>query len=424
MVVRGELPKCLGGLFFVQNGPRSVREGTPLVGRGHVTCVDLGKGVVTEVRIPPTHHAVTLEDVVGRSPSVFLSAMMPGPPWHSGACNTAVVASPDGSKWYAVEEASRAYELRVGVGGLQEGLRSKGRFTGHREPVHRAPGLTYTYSPLRPTPLRIDGRTVRDWTPRERPVLLHSCARATASLVVFPLMSTRYGRFGDWLAGRAPLPMGASDAGAGWLVHDARSHRTVEIPCPTGDASSRADVFHVVRARARGGGERSGELIHVLACHVHGFDAYVHDASAPLRFTLEKHVLDLDAREVREVITYEGASGDFPNRVDARTILVNRMNSPPGDDGGGADAGKRGARRRGGARLALFDVVDERVVREIELPHRGVGDVLARGGRFLLYATLDCVVVYDLRHDRVVAEVDIPRRAGNFHASLLRAPSS
>lgn len=421
MVVHGTLPASLRGLFFVQNGPARVQIGNPLTGRGHVTCVDLSTGRVTEARVPPTHHAVTLDDVLHRRPSVLLSAIMPGPPWHSGTCNTAVVSSPDGARWYAVEEASRAYELRVGEKGLVEGR--AGRFTGHREPVHRAPGLTYTYSPLSASPLRINGRAVRDWAPRERPVLLHSCARASSSRVVFPLMSTRYGGFDDWMAGRRPLPMRASDAGAGWLVHDVAKRETVEVPCPADDASSRADVFHMVRARESDGGRR----MDVLACHVHGFEGFAHDASSPLRFSLEKHVLDLDAREVVDVVQFDDASGDFPNRVDARTVLINRMNAPAvagGDDAGdagGADD-RAASKPGGGTRLVLFDVVEEAVVREVELPHQGVGDVLARDGRFLLYATLDRFVVYDLRADGVAAEVDIPPRAGNFHASLLRAP--
>ena len=415
MVVHGTLPASLRGLFFVQNGPARVEAGNPLTGRGHVTCVDLSTGGVTEARVPPTHHAVSLDDVLHRRPNVLLSAILPGPAWHSGTCNTAVVASSDGAKWYAVEEASRAYELRVGEKGLVEG--KTGRFTGHRQPVHRAPGLSYTYSPLSASPLSVNGREVRDWTPREKPVLIHSCARASSSRVVFPLMSTRYGGFDDWMAGRRQLPMRASEAGAGWLVHDVRTRKTVEVPCPANAAngsSARADVFHMVRARESEGGRR----VDVLACHVQGFEAFAHDAASPLRFSLEKHVLDMDAREVVEVVRFDDASGDFPNRVNARTVLINRMNSPPGVDvecrkvEGGSE----------GTRLALFDVVEERVVGEVELPHRGVGDVLARDGRFLLYATLDRCVVYDMHASRVAAEVDIPPRAGNFHASLLRAP--
>ena len=413
MLVHGSLPAALRGLFFVQNGPARVQRGNPLAGRGHITCVDLSTGHVTEARIPPTHYAVSLEDVLHRRPSVLLSALLPGP-WQSGTCNTAVVSSADGARWFAVEEASRAYELRVGSKGL---LSSGGRFTGMREPVHRALGMTYTYSPLRASPLRVNGRVVRSWTPREKPVLLHSCARASPSRVVFPLMATRYGAFGKWLAGRTPLPMRASEAGAGWLLYDTRTQEAVEIP--TGGQS---DVFHIVRARET----RPGKVVEVLACHVRGFGAFAHDASAELSFSTEKHVLDLVERRVRDVVTYD-AAGDFPNRVDARTVLINRMNAPPRARGGGEEEeeGKKETEEEGGegSKLAFFDVVDERVVREVELPHRGVGDVLSRDGRWLLYATLDRFVVFDLQTENVAAEVDLPPRAGNFHAAVLRAPA-
>jgi hypothetical protein len=137
---------------------------------------------------------------------------------------------------------------------------------------------------------------------------------------------------------------------------------------------------------------------------VHNLVDFLADPSTPVRVTFEKHVIDLKTHEIVERVVYDGASGDFPQRLSEKVVLLNRMTPQ-----------KR-------SRLVLFDTARERVVREVTLPHKASDVVCLGDGRHVVYATMDAVVVYDIKRARVRRSYDIPPRTANFHCSLLRAP--
>lgn len=391
------LPISLRGYYFLQNGP-GVHGGSisnPLDGRGHITCVDLTSGRVTEALVPGSPHVISLTDVMERPRMVTLTNLLNGGKSHGGTCNTAVVMHQ--GKWHAVEEASYAYELRFDGSGIVGG-----RFTRNKLAAHPLRTEQFHYLASRRQPLSVNDRPV-PWVPEHRPFVMHSCGRASGNdhRLVFPLMATCFGDYGAWLRGEKRIPF--EIAQDGWLVHDTKAQTHVEIPGVPKAAPS--DVFHVAAVRR----EADPQRLAVFACHVQGFADFAQDPSAPVRFSFEKHVLDLDARRVVAHRTFEDAAGDFPNvvHVDANTLLINKL--------GGQDERKH-------TELVLFDLAAEEVKKVCYLPH-ATGDVVSNDGRFAVYTATDEVVIYDLSRDAVHRTYPIPPRFRNFHASLLRAPS-
>lgn len=387
------LPPSLRGFFFLQNGPGATGTASPLDGRGHVTCLDFETGRVTEVRVPASDHVVNLDDIMKRPWRVVLKSMLFGQKVHGGTCNTAVI--PYRGRWHAVEEASFAYALRFDGSGI-----GRGHFSRTKLPAHPAPGVRsfhYLASQSR-YPLTINGMPVMGWSPprNERPFAVHSCGRVD-NLLVFPIMSTCFGNYDAWLDGSGGLPLHSANS-SGWLIYDLNTGDTVEAT-----AETPTDVFHVAGVRREGDARLA-----IFANHVHGFLDFVQNESSPLHFSFEKHVVDMEAREVVAIEEYPDAAGDFPNAVAANreVVLLNRMS--PCDSR---------------SEIVMFDIVCERVVDTVTLPHK-TGDVLSRDGDHLVYATMDHVVVYDRLQRRVHSSYPIPPRARNFHAALLRAPSA
>ena len=131
----------------------------------------------------------------------------------------------------------------------------------------------------------------------------------------------------------------------------------------------------------------------------------------------EEHGYEPDPEEAEDILNMEFAKDGEEETVEARDgrgalaadhdlLLINRMT--PATDA---------------SEVVLFDVRTEAVVDEVTLPHK-TGDVLTRDGRHMVYATTNEVVIYDRVRREVHAAFPIPERAGNFHASLLRAPSA
>ena len=386
------IPHSLRGFFFLQNGPGATGMTSPLDGRGHVTCVDLETRRVTEVRVPASDHVVTLDDIMKRPWRVVLNSMLFGQRVHGGTCNTAVI--PYRGRWHAVEEASFAYALRFDGSGI-----GRGHFSRTKLPAHSAPGVrSFHYlASARRYPLTINGMPVMGWSPpqHERPFVVHSCGRVD-NLLVFPIMSTRFGNYDAWLDGSGGLPLHSANS-SGWLVYDQQTGDTAEVM-----TEKPTDVFHVAAVRREGDARLA-----IFANHVSGFLEFAQNESSPLHFSFQKHVVDLEAREVVAIEEYPDAAGDFPNTVDSNRdlVLLNRM---------GPDSRSE---------IVLFDLASERVVDTVTLPHK-TGDVLSRDGVHLVYATTDQVVVYDRLQRRVHSSYPIPPRARNFHAALLRAPAA
>lgn len=392
------MPPSLRGLFFLQNGPGVTHLHNPLDGRGHITCVDFASGRATEVHVPPSPHTVSLTDVVERPWEVTLKSLLNGRRIHGGTANTAVVEFE--GRWHAVEESSFSYELRFDGTGI-----TGGRFTRHKLPAHAAPGGgRYHYLATASPPLTVDGVGV-DWWPHKRPFAMHSCGRLD-DLYVFPRMVTCFGHYESWMRGEQRLPLEEVGCG-GWLVYDAASRRHLDI-----EAWVPSDAFHVAAVRPAGPSKLA-----VFASHVTGFAAFAQGDAPTPTLSFEKHVLDLrEGGRVVDRTVYPAASGDFPNMVDDRTVLLNRMRRRGGSGGGEAAVGG------GASEIAVFDLLQERVVRTVHLPH-ATTDVLCPDGRFLVYGTSDAVVIYDMTTELICASFPIPHRHGqNFHASLLRAP--
>lgn len=391
-VTRGMIPTSLRGFFFLQNGPSRVAHDSPLDGRGHVTCLDFETGRVSEVRVPGSDHVVSLADIVERPWRVVLQAMLFGQKVHGGTCNTAVACHR--GRWHAVEEASFSYVLRFDGTGIAPGYFSRAKL-----PAHSARGVrAYHYLASRGRyPLSVHGRPITDWAParESRPFAVHSCGRS-GNLLVFPIMATCFGDYEGWLRGSGRLPLHTS-ATSGWLIYDLKTGRATEVRTDVA-----TDVFHVAAVR------RHDDRLAIFASHVRGFLEFAHNATLPPRLTFEKHVVDLEREALVSVTEYPEANGDFPNAVaaDHDLLLINRMT--PATDA---------------SEVVLFDVRTEAVVDEVTLPHK-TGDVLTRDGRHMVYATTDEVVIYDRVRRKVHAAFPIPERAGNFHASLLRAPSA
>ena len=369
------------GLYFVQNGPFHSTTNV-LDGRGHVTCVHLYDGFVSEAFVPPVDHAVGLSDLSEHPWRTVWKAIFAGDRLHGGVSNTAVVHE---RNWYAVEEASHRYKLDFEGDGLVG--------TGSFEKVMMSPHANdcrYHYLATRPLPLQIDGVSV-PWTPRPRPFAIHSCACAI-NYVVFPIMATCFGRYGAWVLRKIPLPLQIYHSG--WLVYDTSSGKVSEVRC-----QQATDVFHIAKVTYR------DNHLAIFASHVHNFAEFV---SAPTsvapNITFEKHVVCLDTHVVRERVVYTDAAGDFPNPMSQDLVLMNTMKDT-----------------ERGTSLVVFDTKAERKVRCVQLFHNTT-DVLCLDDRRLIYATLDEVVIYDWKAKRIFKRFAIPRRARNFHASLLSTP--
>ena len=354
----------------------------PLDGRGHVTCVRLADGEVSEAFVPASSHTVGITDITQRPWEAVWKGIVGGNAIHGGVCNTAVVH--DGGEWFAVEEASHRYRLEFEDGKLT----GSGTFEPRMHGPHTH-GCRYHYLATRG--LEIDDVAL-PWMPTPRPFAMHSCAQV-GDLVVFPIMRTCFGSYEKWLLRMKSLPV--RTAPSGWLVYDKTSRLTYDIR-----GGTETDVFHIACAKRT----RDGRLA-VFASHVHNFAEFVTDPGRVPKITFEKHVVDLKTKGIQERVVYDEASGDFPQKMSEDMLLMNTMKLA----------------QNGGSVLVLFDTARERVSRRITLPHVA-SDVLCLDHRHLIYATMDEVVIYDFKAERVRRAYPIPRRTANFHASLLRSP--
>ena len=212
-------------------------------------------------------------------------------------------------------------------------------------------------------------------------------------MVVFPIMRTCFGGYEKWLFGMNSLPIRTALPGGSYTTRNRASH---DIRSET-----ETDVFHIACAKR----SLDGNLV-IFASHIHNFAEFIKEPKEIPEITFEKHVVDLKANKIKKRVVYEGAAGDFPQKLSNNMLLLNTMTLS----------------KNGGSLLILFDTAREKVSKRITIPHVA-SDVLCLDRRRLIYASLDEVVIYDFKSERVCRTYPIPRRMANFHATLLRYPS-
>lgn len=375
-------------LVFFQNGAWS-DDGASFVldGQGHVTAIHLSTGTVSEIRVPPPKVRVSGTDVVKRRFLRFVwLSMFFHDSVHTGTANTAVRRSDQGI--VAVEEASKPFLLT-----FQDERIVRGRWLFHVDPssVHDGDGVEYHYRPfVGDSPLRVNGDNVPWGGVDGFPAMIHSLGRMD-DILVFPVISTRFGGWRDFFMGRKRMPFHEVTPFQ-WLFYNTTSKESRVVDTPT-----TSNALHVVST------VRSGEHVSIYACHVTNLSSFLEctsgDVSMPT-FEFRKDTIHLGTMELLDSVVFEDAAGDFPNHVDDTTVLINTL-----DD------------QEGFSTVVLFDLSKDRVLRRVRLPHVA-RDVIHHDG-FLMYCTLDRFVVFDMASHMSVMEVPIPRRRSNFHASLL-----
>ena len=349
-------------------------------GQGHVTAVHLATGAVSEHHIPRPRGAVAVSDLVDRNWWRIAVAMaLAFNVTHTGSANTLVAVR--NRTLYALEEASRPYKLHFDGVALYGGEWTDDPLQG----VHVMGDDVFSYQPLRTSrPLTFNGVTV-NWSPAHPPVLMHSYARANASCVVFPLISTRLARVRDWLSGAIHLPL-VDDASFSWMVLDTRRNVPLIVECV-----GRRDPLHVLKARP----DTAGRL-HVFSVNVRNFLHFLRNQdAADLSFALMKDVIDVASGTVIETVDY-GECGDFPNRVSDDVYLLTNIRAQT---------------------VHFFNTRLERVMHSVRL--NAVAHDVQYADGYLLYCTLDCFIVADACNGKTVYTRRIPKRTQNFHSTLV-----
>jgi hypothetical protein len=379
-------------LFFFQNGAAQNSRCSVLDGQGHVTAIHLPTLRVSEIVVPTPRVRVSLTDILKRKFWMFfVHTLFNLEHVHTGTANTAVLRTAHGAI-LAVEEASKPFQLVFDA----EGTRIVG---GHwlfgERPIaaHSAKGISnFTYSPFRPKALEVDGEQVDVKFERGFPFMVHSCVSVQGAdeLIVMPIMSARFGNFFKYARGELSMPVDESRTSE-WLVWNRTDGRTTFV-----DTHAITNPLHVVAAR------REQDTIVVYSSHVKSsFSTLLSQTAAELRPALElrKDVIDVATMELRGTRVFREASGDFPNHIGKNLYVINRLRGWNGEE------------------LVYFDIRRDEVVRRVVV-ETGARDVLYHDGQ-LLFCTLEHFVVCDAHDGRLLTKVPIPKRATNFHASLL-----
>lgn len=373
-------------LYFFQNGANPLFKDTSILdGQGHVTAIHLASGQVSELHIPPPRVRVSLRDIVKRNllPCILngifcLSAV------HTGTANTAVIKTTHGV--VAVEEASKPFLLDMRDGKITSG---RWLFNTHPIGVHPDGGHMFSYMPYRAKwPLSIDSKPI-PWHSQNLPIMIHSIA-CVQDVVAVPLMSARIGSFMNYLFGHLSIPIQETH-NFQWLLYNTTTGHACVVDMPFV-----SNVLHIVQLQM----DESENLLHIYACHVRNLSKVVqltHMNTVHPEFEFRKDTIRLDTGQMVRSKVFPEASGDFPNSIDDRTVLINSLK---GDK----------------SNVIIFDTVEDRIVHRVSLPC--ATDVLYYQNH-LLYCTLDEFRMYDMLSNEIVYNISIPPRISNFHASLL-----
>lgn len=374
-------------LYFFQNGAAPTPQTASILdGQGHITAIHLQSGTVSDLHVPPPRVRVSLSDIMQRKfawcllHSLFVGAANV----HTGTANTAVLQTRRHGL-FAAEEASKPFSLVIQDNAI---VRGEWRWRDTPVGVHPAGNLTFSYTPFRTPWLRIDDRAVSH-APEALPFMVHAIADVD-DVVVVPLMSATYGNFVPYLKGQLSVPIDETHT-CKWILWNKTDGESFVV-----DTGEVLNPMHIVRVRRR------GRCIEIYASHVRNLTDVLSHPSLQKRPKLEfhKHIIDVRAKRFVGSRVFEDASGDFPNTVSDDVVLINALDLA-------AETQK----------ISFFDTQSDRVVHTVELP-ADARDVLYHDGH-LLFCTLSRFFVCDAITGAPMMELEIPKRASNFHAALI-----